>query len=115
MTGLPCSRAAPQGRPGKQTASMNTKEQPKETKRKPKSAEGGAALPPTPIAEGFMDKRAVAERLGVRPRTVGEWAKQGKIPAYRIGNYLRFKWAEIESHLAQSCRVRGSEMGGQHA
>lgn len=55
--------------------------------------------------EGYLDKVAVAKRLGVKPKTVGEWANQGKLPAYRLGPYLRFKWAEVEAHLAATCRV----------
>ena len=93
---------------------MNTKEQRKRAGRVHKPA--GVQMTDAPLGnEGFLDKAAVAHRLGVRPRTVGEWAKQGKIPAYRIGNYLRFKWAEIENHLSQTCRVSGGESGGQHA
>jgi excisionase family DNA binding protein len=55
--------------------------------------------------EGYLDKVAVAKRLGVKPKTVGEWANQGRLPAYRLGPYLRFKWAEVEAHLAATCRV----------
>ena len=87
---------------------MNTKEQLKGTKRTSRSAQGSATLETERLtalaAEGFMDKSAVADRLGVRPRTVGEWANQGKLPAYRLGPYLRFKWAEVEAHLAATCR-----------
>jgi excisionase family DNA binding protein len=73
--------------------------------------------PSAPIAasEGYLDKVAVAKRLGLKPRTVGEWAKQGKLPAYRLGPYLRFKWAEVEQHLAATCQlkrgVRSAECG----
>lgn len=68
--------------------------------------------PSEPVAsgEGYLDKVAVAKRLGVKPKTVGEWAKQGKLPAYRLGPYLRFKWEEIEAHLAAECRVTRQEM-----
>jgi excisionase family DNA binding protein len=101
MTALPCSRTAPQGWSGKQTAGMNTKEQlTRDGRAKRTQPTGGWAA-----NEAFLDKTAVADRLGVRPRTVGEWANQGKLPAYRIGNSLRFKWAEVEAHLAATCRV----------
>lgn len=83
---------------------MNTKEQLKRARRANRT-DGTQTTEVAPGNEGFLDKAAVADRLGIRPRTVGEWAKQGKIPAYRIGNYLRFKWAEVESHLAATCRV----------
>lgn len=64
----------------------------------PKPGDGIAA------SETYLDKAAVAKRLGVKPKTVGEWANQGKLPAYRLGPYLRFKWAEVEQHLAATCR-----------
>ena len=57
--------------------------------------------------EGYVDKVVVAKRLGAKPKTVGEWANQGKLPAYRMGRRLRFKWAEVEAHLAATCRVGG--------
>ncbi|MCW5552145.1 MAG: helix-turn-helix domain-containing protein [Verrucomicrobiae bacterium] len=60
---------------------------------------------PVVASEGYLDKVAVAKRLGVKPKTVGEWANQGRLPAYRLGPYLRFKWAEVEAHLAATCRV----------
>src|SRR3990172_6191924 len=56
------------------------------------------------VGEASLDKVAVAKRLGVKPKTVAEWANQGKLPAYRIGPYLRFKWVEVEQHLAAACR-----------
>lgn len=84
--------------------------------------EGGGGISPerrgsdaVVAGEGYLDKVAVAQRLGVKPKTVGAWAKQGRLPAYRLGPYLRFKWAEVEAHLAATCRMCGSEMGGQHA
>ncbi len=61
---------------------------------------------PVAAADGYLDKVAVARRLGVKPKTVGEWAKQGKLPAYRLGPYLRFKWAEVEAHLAATCQLK---------
>jgi excisionase family DNA binding protein len=60
--------------------------------------------------EGYLDKVAVSIRLGVKPKTVGEWANQGKLPAYRMGRRLRFKWAEVEAHLAATCRVGHGEL-----
>jgi excisionase family DNA binding protein len=53
----------------------------------------------------FIHKEDVAKRLGVTPRTVGIWAAQDKLPAYRFGRFLRFKWAEVEQALAKNFRV----------
>jgi len=72
----------------------------------------GRGASPAPASEGqvpagevFLTKEAVAKRLGVKPKTVSNWANEGRLPAYRIGVYLRFKWAEVEQHLAAACRV----------
>ena len=62
------------------------------------------------VSEGYLDKVGVAKRLGVKPKTVAEWANQGKLPAYRVGTYLRFKWAEVEEHLAATSRVGHGEL-----
>ncbi len=60
-------------------------------------------------SEAYLNKVAVATRLGVKPKTVAEWANRGKLPAYRLGPYLRFKWAEVEERLAATCRVAKEE------
>jgi excisionase family DNA binding protein len=72
----------------------------KSSKRSAQSAvipETGGAL--------FMDKREVARRLGLKPRTIGVWALQQKIPAFRFGRFVRFKWDEVEQALAANFRV----------
>lgn len=69
-------------------------------------------LPPIPpdSRERFMNTRDVAFYLGIKPRTAALWARQGRLPAYRVGRYLRFKGEEIESALAATCRVQGKEV-----
>ena len=57
--------------------------------------------------ERWLNVNDVAVRLGIKPRTVALWARQGRLPAYKVGRYLRFKWEEIESALAATCRVQG--------
>jgi len=52
----------------------------------------------------FLDQREVAKRLGLQPRTVGNWAREQKLPAYRFGRLLRFKWDEVEQALAANFR-----------
>jgi len=62
-----------------------------------------AATPQSP--ERWLNVHDVAARLGIKPRTAALWARQGRLPAYRVGRYLRFRWAEIESAMAATCRV----------
>lgn len=39
----------------------------------------------------------VAEFLRVKPSTVYEWAKQGKIPASKVGRLWRFRREDVEA------------------
>ena len=57
-----------------------------------------------PAGEQLLDPKAVGKRLIMSPRTVSEMANDGRLPAYRIGIYLRFKWAEIEKYLEVNCQ-----------
>lgn len=78
-------------------------------------AESGEGL--IPAGEVYLTKEAVAKRLGLKPKTVSDWANAGKLPAYHLGRYLRFKWVEIDQHLAATSRVGGqkTEAGSQES
>lgn len=62
----------------------------------------------SPESDRFLTKQEVAQRLGIRPRTVAVWAREGRLPVYRVGRYLRFKWSEVERFLAETCRADGN-------
>jgi excisionase family DNA binding protein len=64
-----------------------------------------ATVPAADEGGSFLDKNQVAKRLGLTPRTIGIWVQQEKLPAYRFGRFLRFKWAEVEQALATTFRV----------
>lgn len=55
--------------------------------------------------EEYIEKAEVGRRLSLRPRTINEWMKRGRLPYYKVGRTVRFKWSEIERHLGQTCRV----------
>lgn len=44
-----------------------------------------------------MTVEEVAKYLRVRPSTIYEWAKEGKIPAAKVGRLWRFHEEEIET------------------
>ena len=44
-----------------------------------------------------MTVEEVADYLRIKPSTVYEWAKQGKIPAVKMGRLWRFGREEIEA------------------
>lgn len=63
------------------------------------ASSGGIAVEP------FINKREVAKRLGNTTRTVDNMMRRGMIPYYKLGYRVAFRWSEIQSHLAQTCRV----------
>jgi len=64
-----------------------------------------------PAGEQLLDPIQVGQRMKLSPRTVSEMANDGRLPAYRIGIYLRFKWAEVERSLPRV--VPGGDQGGE--
>jgi len=58
-----------------------------------------------PNVEPFIKKAEVARRLQKTVRTVDNLMKRGILPYYKIGRSVTFKWSEIASQLAQTCRV----------
>lgn len=55
--------------------------------------------------EPFIDKHEVALRLGRTTRTVDNLMRRGFVPYYKVGFRVQFRWSEIQSHLAQTCRI----------
>jgi excisionase family DNA binding protein len=46
----------------------------------------------------------LAERLHVRPRTVREWARRGRIPSVRLSaKVVRYEWAAVLAVLRGDC------------
>jgi excisionase family DNA binding protein len=45
-----------------------------------------------------------ADFLGIRPKTLYEWVRQGRIPHRKIGFNVRFEPAELESWVASQSR-----------
>lgn len=55
--------------------------------------------------EPYIDKAEVARRLRKQVRTIDNWMRDGKIPYFKIGRSVNFKWSDVESHLAANFRV----------
>ena len=59
-------------------------------------------LPPAELtAEPYIDKKAVAARLGRTTRAVNRLMRQKKIPFYKFDHRPAFRWSEVQAHLAQ--------------
>jgi excisionase family DNA binding protein len=57
------------------------------------------------LNESLLDANDVGKRLRLSPRTVADMANDGRLPAYRLGIYLRFKWADIDQFITANCKV----------
>ena len=55
--------------------------------------------------EPYINKRQVARRMGRTVRSVNNLMRRGMIPYYKLGHCVVFRWSEIQSHLAKTCRV----------
>lgn len=61
----------------------------------------------TPTAEPLLlNRRQLAERLGVTDRTIAEWDLTGKIPAIRIGRTVRYCPDDVLNWLRKSGGAR---------
>jgi excisionase family DNA binding protein len=84
----------------------------KSEKRKAESGAHRSAAPylitegQIPAGEQLLDPKGVGKRLKLSPRTVADMANDGRLPAYRLGIYLRFKWVEVEQFITANCKVR---------
>ena len=57
------------------------------------------------VGEPFINKREVARRLGRTIRGVNLLMRRKIIPFYKFDERPAFRWSEIQSHLAQTCRT----------
>jgi excisionase family DNA binding protein len=49
----------------------------------------------------YLTVHEVAQRFGVNPTTVYHLARQGELPAFKVGNQWRFSKAMLESWIAE--------------
>jgi len=57
----------------------------------------------------MIDAQELAKRLGVRRAHIYRLTELGKLPAYRVGRYLRYPWPEILRHLTDSPAPMGKK------
>lgn len=59
-----------------------------------------------------LDSEQAARMLGVKPRTVINLAKQGKIPAFRVGDLWKFLRSDIQAYIdAQRKQIKRENVG----
>jgi excisionase family DNA binding protein len=53
------------------------------------------------VTDRLLTAREVGELLGFAPGTVVDWFEAGKLPGFRIGGRLRFRWSEVEAWIEE--------------
>jgi hypothetical protein len=56
---------------------------------------------PAPVGERLLTAVEIAPLIFIQPRTAALWARQGRLPAYKIGRKWGFKWSEVEKSLSR--------------
>jgi excisionase family DNA binding protein len=49
--------------------------------------------------EALIDADRAGQMLGIHPKTVQKMAREGKLPAIRIGKYWRFRLSQLDTWL----------------
>jgi len=52
-------------------------------------------------SERLLNKRELANRLGVSTRTVDDWQHRGRIAFLKIGRSCRYRWLDVIEKLNQ--------------
>ena len=55
--------------------------------------------------EPYIRKPEMALRLGVKPRSLDAMMADGRVVFYKIGKSVRFRWSEVQAHLALTAKV----------
>jgi excisionase family DNA binding protein len=50
--------------------------------------------------EPLLNDQQAAELLNVHPKTLQRWARDGEVPAHRIGKFWRYRASEIDAWLS---------------
>ena len=58
------------------------------------------------MTERYLKAAEIAMILDFKAATIVDWAEAGKIPAYKVGGRLRFRWSEVAAWLEEN-RTRG--------
>ena len=56
--------------------------------------------------EKLLPKEAIADLVGMRPRTVLGWYHTGKIKGVKIGRRVRFYWSAVEAALVKEAGTK---------
>jgi len=51
------------------------------------------------MIEKLLTPEEAAERLAIKPRTVRDWLRKGKLPASRSGKLWRIREADLDEYI----------------
>ena len=68
------------------------------------SVDGGDGKPEGD-GEPFITKEEVARRMRKPVRTIENWMREHRIPFYRVGHSVRFRWSDVQVHFNKCYRV----------
>lgn len=54
------------------------------------------------MIEQLLTPEEAALQLGITPRTIREWLRNGKLPGVKLGRLWRVKETDLEAFIAQS-------------
>jgi len=55
----------------------------------------------TGINNRLINKKELAQRLGVCERSVDNWRKSHKLPFIKLGRCIRFRWPDVDARLSE--------------
>lgn len=58
-----------------------------------------------PAADGFLNKKDLAQHLRVTVRTIENWQRRGVVPFCKMGKVVLFHWPDVRDHLKANFRI----------
>jgi excisionase family DNA binding protein len=49
----------------------------------------------TEVSLELLNKKELADKLGISPRTLDVWVAERKIPFIKVGGIIRFSWPRV--------------------
>lgn len=62
--------------------------------------------------ERLLDRKQVAERLGLSPITVGHMMRAGDLPAFKMGRLWRVREADLDAYIQGLSERRDADSTG---
>ncbi|MEK9180970.1 MAG: helix-turn-helix domain-containing protein [Patescibacteria group bacterium] len=63
------------------------------------------------VADKILNAEQIAKFFGVSRKTVWEWCKHGKLPAFKIGKEWKIRQSDLQRMMNQKVKSEKSEKG----